>query len=285
MKKIFKILFTTDFSKNSKTAFKYTLNLIRDRPVVLEIMHVVEPIYELVTVPMIDNINIKTSIGESVLKMKSFINEAIVESDIPFNEISNKYQTNIEIGRTVNTINRIVNRDKIDLLIIGGKGASNDETVSMGNIGEGLIKKVNCDVLAIPPNFQYKEIEAVVFASNFIYTDPFHIWKAKKILNIKNSSKINCVHILNKGDDGTLRTKMEELKSYALESLPGSNISFEIVNNNKVEETLLNFISIKKADILIMVKTKKNFVDKILNRSTTKNIINITKYPILILND
>lgn len=284
MQKIKKILFATDFSENSKVAFDYALHFISENEVYMEVLHVVPPIFEPVNVPIVDNLNMKAALGEAVLEMKSFVQTGIVNSKIPKEKILSKIQTNIEIGESVKTIERIVKRDDIKMLIIGTRGKSNDRLFALGSVSSGLVGKMPTDILVVPQNVSYNEIKKIAYATLHTHTDPFNIWQAKKVFNDRNI-EIECIHVTNDTISDSIREKINDLKTYFAENASDTRISFSIEKGAKVAKTLLDFSKNNNIDAIVLSKTKKSLVESLIHRSTTKDLLGIAEFPLLILSE
>ncbi len=61
-------------------------------------------------------------------------------------------ETQIEVGDIVDTIIENVNKNDIDMIIIGTHGRKGLEKVMFGSVAEGVIKDAPCPVLTINPH-------------------------------------------------------------------------------------------------------------------------------------
>lgn len=146
-----KILFCTDFSPDSDSAFSGALDIISHYPESqLIIFHVVpEPdaqfwktyLYEL------------EKIDEKAMKD---IDERLKEcytSRIPESVL---WSIKIAVGSTRQKIMETVTEEQIDLVIMGRQGSDSVSTLLLGDTAKYAVHKLPCPILVIPNNFTRK---------------------------------------------------------------------------------------------------------------------------------
>jgi nucleotide-binding universal stress UspA family protein len=127
-----KVLFCTDFSKISDCAFDYAFGIAKRDEAVLYILHVIPPAPPLY--------------GYSSFISKEQLDK--VEAD------NQKYKAKVKIvtesGREDEKILEFVQKEKIDILVIGTKGRTGMEHVFLGSVAEKVIRRSPIPVFVIP---------------------------------------------------------------------------------------------------------------------------------------
>lgn len=278
MEKIRKILIPVDFSSNSKHGLKYALNLCEEQSIMLEVLHVINPIYNPLTSTEGDNSPTKIAVGEAVLKIKAFLNEV-------FEDTGSKHvrstTTNIEIGNTSDVICRIANRDSIDLVIMGTQGQASSATKFLGSVSTAVLKNSDVNVLFIPENCAIEKVRSAVFTSAFDNSDPVHIWKATRLLFL-NNLKIHCVHI-EKESGKSYFPLIGEFEKYFKENNPKIKIDFKVLKDNDFTSAILKYVEDVEANLIITTRKKNQILGAFIGKSLVKEIKEFSRYPILVL--
>ena len=142
-----KVLFCTDFSKNSDCAFDYAFGIAKRDEGVLYILHVIPSTpqqYDLerhLTKKQLDKIT--ATLREDREKMFN---------DKYLNHIKDKTKVKIvtESGREDDKILKFAQKEKIDILVIGTHGRTGIEHVVLGSVAEKIIRRSPIPVLVIP---------------------------------------------------------------------------------------------------------------------------------------
>lgn len=281
MKKITKLLLATDFSEDSYDAYLYALNLIRDMNVDMEILHVIPAIFEPVGLPVVDNLSMKTALGDAVMQMKTFVQKGIAELDSSEVNFHEKIQTNIEIGDPVKTIRRIVKRDGINLTIVGRRGQSNKVLNSLGSVSMSLLKDLKSDILIIPSGTKYEAIHHVGIATDSHQKDPSIAAKAKEIFQ-KKGITFDYVHV-SKEKSTDFAKILSNQKEYISPNVKEAAVEYSPIVDENVAKSLIRFAEEREIDVLVLSNKKKTIFQQLFLKSTIKELIRISNYPMMIL--
>ena len=142
-----KVLFCTDFSKNSDCAFDYAFGIAKRDEGVLYILHVIP------TPPDPHNLE-RWLTKEQLDKMKSTLQEDREKmfNDKYLNHIKDKTKVKIvtESGREDEKILKFAQKEKIDIIVIGTHGRTGIEHVFLGSVAEKIIRRSPIPVFIIP---------------------------------------------------------------------------------------------------------------------------------------
>ncbi len=142
-----KVLFCTDFSKNSDCAFDYAFGIAKRDEGVLYILNVIP------TTP--DPYHLERWLTKEQLdKMKSTLKEDREKrfNDQYLNHIKDKTKVKIvtKSGREDEKILKFAQKEKIDIIVIGTHGRTGIEHVFLGSVAEKIIRRSPIPVFVIP---------------------------------------------------------------------------------------------------------------------------------------
>jgi nucleotide-binding universal stress UspA family protein len=142
-----KVLFCTDFSKISDCAFDYAFGIAKRDEAVLYILHVIPPAPPLY--------GYSSFISKEQLNKIEADNQKYLEkmfNDKYLNHIKDKAKVKIvtESGREDEKILEFVQKEKIDILVIGTHGRTGMEHAFLGSVAEKVIRRSPIPVFVIP---------------------------------------------------------------------------------------------------------------------------------------
>lgn len=271
------ILVPTDFSDSAKNALNYATELAKLTKAKLVLFHA----FHIPTVPSdvpfvlpIDDIKKDTLIALNKLK-KDLI-------------IKNGKELNIEcktsLGFAVDEINGLVTEEKIDLIVMGVRGAGYLSEKLIGSVTTTLIRKAKCPVLAINDKVKFKAIKKIVIASDYQKIDD------KSIMNpIKEFVKLfkSHIYILNVSREKELisATKKTTGGAQLANLFEGLSHSFNFVENEDIVEGINEFVNEHNIDLIVMVPRKHTLFENIFKERNTKRMAFHTHIPILALHE
>ncbi len=149
------ILFTTDFSPASDTAFPYAVTLARWFGAKLFLAHVVPPGTDA---------NVEGACQTAKRKMATYI-ESHPAKDAVCDPI-------VEVGDLDGVISSVIEQHSIDLLVLGTHGRQGAKKWVLGSKGEEIFHLATCPVLTVGPKVTPKPVDfedwkPILFATDF----------------------------------------------------------------------------------------------------------------------
>ncbi len=226
------ILYATDCTKNSISTLNYALNLSETVKAKLVVLHIYD-------IPPVRTSNIRSP--EQLNKLAMNEHKELLEDYCRknLNQNLSKNQLICEVAENTSISKGIIDRiskANIDLLIIGMKDEHSSRGFFSGNIANKLIDKNLCPILIIPPQYSYKGIEKIAYASDFESSDIIAIEKLAAIAEYYDA-EIEVVHIPTLEEYGAMQ-QMEWFKELLEVQVPYKNISFHMVLANSIEQGL-----------------------------------------------
>lgn len=188
----------------------------------------------------------------------------------------------VQEGNTIKTLNEVAAKNNSSLIVMGMKGKGESHS-KFGSTTTAMISKTTVPLLVVPKNALYESIETITLASDF------HKEKLLKDFSILEEmiEKFNpFIHILNVQKTGSKVSaeKIAEKMRLGLE-WDKYNHSFNVMEQDEIEEAISKFLKKHATDLLVMVARKKNFVSSIFTPSHTRKMTYQTKIPLLILHE
>ena len=277
-----RILIPTDFSENSWNAIKYCLELFKNDKCTFYILH-------------INPIPPYSGAGSSVRTTTAVIKEAMLkESKIELKKMleqirdysdnrNHTFSSTALYDYFVDAVKREVKEKKIDLIVMGTKGASGLKRVTVGSNTGDVITKVMCPLLAVPENATYKIPREIAFPTDY------HIAYDIKVLDTliavvhMNEATLRIVHISKKGED--LSEEQQKNKEFLHDYLRGVDHSFHSLTGTRLEAAIQCFVESRDIDLVAMVAKNLNFFQRILFKPAVEEISYHTDIPFLVLHE
>lgn len=268
------ILVPVDFSACSENAVLYAAEMARTLNSTLHVYHAYH-------VPLILDYypedvktlakKLKEEADEQMEKVKSFIHRK-------YGKLRTEFI--VEQNLLIEGVKSIVEKNKIDLIIIGTKGASGMSEYLIGSNTARMIESINCTTLAIPENAVFKAPKKILFATDFQFEDIKSIKKMVELISTFES-EIKIAHISTTPftRDETL---MEWFSEVLEQRIPYPKISYQNILKVKDNFSELNdYINNHKIDLVAMSTRNKNFIKRLFTGSLTKKMAYHTEIPLL----
>lgn len=273
---ISKILIPTDFSEVANNALQYAIKLALKTNAELHILYVKN-------IPIMDNSFPNNVYQSYMLEVEEFTKKSFEELTMKFFRNSTlKYETHTAFGFINDEIQDFVEKNYIDLIVLGTTGASGLQEILVGSNAASVAAIAEVPVLIIPPTSRFEEIIHLVYATD--YNEPeFPAVSRLAYFASLYDADVSVLHI--KSDYDKLfdsehnffsRNKDEaEFNKWKIVKMPEGESVIESINT---------FISNNHSNMIVMAKHNRNFFDRLFHRSLSKQMAYHTKIPLLVLN-
>ncbi len=269
------ILVPTDFSDNADNALYYAIDLAKKENAKIILLHAFLINYSNPVIPM-DFIleENKRALDESNNKLKDQALKISYAGKMEYEYIS------IEDTPIDAILNSIIEY-KVDIVIMGTKGESDFISSIFGSVAAKIIEKATCPVLAIPAEASFKEIKKITFATAYNHSDIYAIKKVVEIARLFNA-QVDILHFSIKSHSQTeekelMKTFMDDVNR----KIQYSNLSFQLLEGENIEEALEEYIDNDSTNILVMSTHHRGFFDKLFGNSITKHMAYHTSVPLM----
>ncbi|MGJ8734979.1 universal stress protein [Zobellia laminariae] len=275
------ILIPTDFSHNSWNALAYAVKLFKDVPCNFYILHV----------GALSQSSVKgNSFSLPMSKITPSIKEKLEDvfqriKQLPINK-EHHFVALQDYGNLVSILRKTVEEKKIDLIVMGTKGASGiQESVIGSNTGD-VITKVACNLLVVPENAKFNSPKEIAFPTDYnIFYSHAILETISKVLHMCKAN-LQVIHVSNikKELNATQKTNKTYLQDY-LEELFAKSHSFHTLKDKNVKTAIDTFTKTGNIDMVIMVAKNLNFLQQLLFDSTIEKLSFHTTLPLLVLHE
>ncbi len=277
-----KILIPTDFSDNAQHALEYALEFAKNSDTIFQLIHVVSPIIvESPNAAILNSVLLKELRNTATNKLdriKSFALERMDATNSPKNSI----ETAIVVGDPIYKIREMVSDLKIDLVIMGTQGTKHNPLEKVfGTVSKSIINKSPCPTLLVPCNYNFKEINDIVFASNLKIQEPQILNKALEILK-PFEPNVRCLHVSN---DDIYELDIEETAKQLVDSSTAKSTIFNIEYAKNRIDAFEEYASNYRIDMIVMQRSNMNFLHKIIRKNLPSKLVDRLHIPLLVLND
>ncbi|UWX54410.1 universal stress protein [Maribacter litopenaei] len=240
-----RILLPTDFSDNSFKAITYALSLYKNVSCTFYILNTYMP-------PVYHTEYILGSPGQiglgDMIKEESekSLKELKTKLEDEFKNPLHTFITHSAFNMLTNEIVQITEAEKIDLVIMGTKGATGAQEILLGTNTVHVLKNSKCPVLAIPQGFDFEKPKVILFPSDFEVSltkeNPAILLQIVK----EHNSEINVMHVFTELKLNPTQTKNRK----SLETLLGNNGLFHDVGSDEIITAINKFQLKVKIDFL-----------------------------------
>jgi nucleotide-binding universal stress UspA family protein len=201
-------------------------------------------------------------------------------------EFSNKIniESAVEIGVTSLTVESYINDDRAQMVVM--EGQENKKIWGQITTIMDVIRHVGCPVWIFPHLYSYKHFKEIVYATDYHEEDLQTLQKLVEMLD-QMSPSITALHV-SKNVDFEEKVKNKGLEESLQQKTGYDKIRVEAISREIDENTagLINEYALSsKADLLVVLKENRHFLDRIFAGSSTKKIINEAQIPVLVYHE
>lgn len=270
-----KILFPTDFSKTANNAFVYALKMAKFLEAELIVLHM----YEL---PVVSYEGYSAYISEvyETIELNNFEN---FKDYIPeLRKIAEEHQLEavkmshvLDEGDLVLAIKRLVKKEKINLIVMGTKGASGLKETFIGSNAGAVIKKIPVTSLIVPAKAKFEDIKTIGFTTRFRTKDHAALLQVLEFAKLMKA-KVKCLYVRT-FDSDVKESKIDKWRA----DFKKEPVEFFVIPHDDVKQTIFDFLSHQNIDMLAMLTYKRSFLEGLFNQSLTKKLSYHSEIPLL----
>jgi nucleotide-binding universal stress UspA family protein len=269
-----KILVPIDNSKLSTAAVTYALDLaesIGAEVILLSVINASSTSRTLASWRKIEQ-QMVARVLEDVAKMR----RDLVEKDGISRQITHRHVLGFPVHEV---INRFVTENKIDLVVMGTKGAAGLKKLLAGTNTTSVIGTSSVPVIAIPKTKTSNGIRKIVYATDMSHLDE----EIKTIAKFARpfDADIEVVHFAGKSP---LTRNHSHLQSILARMAKYPRIHVSVTKDGDVVNALRAFAVKNKADLIVMFTHHPDFFEKVFGKSNTRRVAFESTVPLLTFN-
>lgn len=280
-----KILFPTDFSDTANNAFLYTLHLAKLYNAEVFITHiydkkVISTLYggqpELVATIYVDVELDEFEYFKEESKKLRMIAEENNLSDVKLNFI-------FKSGSLVSTLGEIIEKEKINLVVMGTSGATNFEKKLWGSNTMNALRSLDIPILSIPKKAIFKGVKNIGFASALKDSDKPIL---ANLLNFydDNNLIIKVLYVIKNDKNIEVEEQLIDKKIASWESeFRNEKLIFIKKISDSVTKGIYQLIFDENIDIVVIAKRDLSFIDSLFTHSLSEDLAKKMDFPLLVV--
>ena len=277
------ILVLTDFSENAKAAEKYALQLAIHVKGNLILYNTYSRQREKISGNVVWPHSTPSSELQSISNLQARVDE--------LNHDLGKIKDNIhkpEIrhlgndGSLTDKLNEIIAENNIWLCVMGTKGESFANNVLFGSNVFKVLEKINCPVLIIPKETEYKTLKKIAYATDFRSSDVDIInW----LYHLADPLKIELI-LVHVSADTIMDNEQDVLKGQEKiykSQFPKATI--QLYEGENIQDSLHKIAEQLDVNMLALLHRRHEFFESLFQASISHKMIKHTGIPVLIFRD
>lgn len=187
-----------------------------------------------------------------------------------------------EEGPLLNCLEGLLQREKVDMVIMGINGATRIEQILIGSTTLGLVNKAIVPVMIIPPHAKYRKIRKVLYASDM--KDVETTTPLAGILQVMEifGPKLAVGHVEN-ARYHELPPELKAERAKLNRMLGDHEAEYHFLPLAEFTEAINALADEVRADLVITVPRKHRFLDTLFTTSHTKKLAYHSHLPVLAL--
>lgn len=266
------ILIATDFSNAAKNATRYGFNLAK----LIQAKVILFFAYQMpATHP--DSFGYYTPDYIEQAGLKQLADEA--EALDPRRTVA--LETQCRRGPVADAILNVAQENNVSTIVIGMKGHGKEIRKYFGSTVTHLSKQSTIPLIVIPEEAAFSEPKKIAFGSDIDYDTSLKILVPLRRIAKSFNAKLYIVRVIKKFMNEEMERHLLHTKVnwFLSDLLP----EYVFPENENVGKALNDFVKEYSVDMLAVVPHKHDFIDKLFNRSVTKDMIFHTHVPLLVL--
>ena len=270
------ILVPTDFSQQAEKALLLAYQIARNNGSNIILLHVMEYPKTL----QVDTVgagafsyldNIHESLSQEALKKLEHI-----VTDPRFEVVTIIPQ--MENGNPFEGISQMVADQKVDLIVMGTKGASGIEEMLIGSNAEKVVRYAHCPVLTVSHEVDFSHLKEIVFATDLVDDQHYIVQELKKLQEIFGAA-LHIVRISTPSEfiyhDDFLRKAEKFVNKYKI-----SNYHIHVFKCFKEAEGIIYYAEELNAGLIAIATHGRTGFARLARGSVAEKVVNHSTRPV-----
>nr|WP_299345390.1 universal stress protein [Allomuricauda sp.] len=281
------ILVPVDFSENSWNALCYAVELYGHIQCNFHILHVAD--LNEMGVEAAQLFSVPQSLTTREKNDKNLVLSAFLDRiNHSFDNKNHRFFTQLEYGSLVDVVKKQSTEKRIDLIVMGTRGANTLKSKIIGSNTGAIITRIRCNTLVVPENAKYERVENVTFPTDFNIFYNSQILKSLSDIIELNKSSLSVVHFSNGRPEESFSSEQNETKSYLLDYLDevfDGRYHYKVVRNKKMIQAIQDFVKDEQIDMIAIIARNLNFLQQLFFDSRVERISFHTTVPMFVIHE
>ena len=186
----------------------------------------------------------------------------------------------VDYDNFIDSIDQVSEKNQIDLIIMGTKGASGLQKVIFGSNTVRVMQRCKAPVLAIPDNYVFSDLSKVAFIVN--NTVSFNIDNLTPLIDLValNDSKLYVLHV---ADENHLAQKQSKHVDFFNSSFVNPTHDYMDVKTKDMYQVIHKYIIRNDIKMLCIIGEKHSFLERLFNKHLVETFAFSIDVPFLVM--
>ena len=269
------IIIPTDFSPAALNAVNYAAAMAKAIDADIVLLHVFYVFVSYTEFPLI----IDTGELQEIFELK--IDELRKNLHHKYGD-KLKINTQVKMGTLIKELESVCEDIQPYAVVMGSQGSSASDYRFFGSHSVQAMQQLKWPVITVPRGAQYSEVKKIGLA--FDFENEINRDHLKEIKNMVHDLSAE-LHVLNisKKDQHRPHTIFES--GLLMEMLAPLNHEYHFIVNENIDEGIIDFCEMNNIDLLIVMPKRHNLLDKLIQRSHTKQLVMHSHVPVMALQE
>ena len=272
------VIIPTDFSDTAWKAASYAANLYHKTPCHFVLLTAYD-------IPQIalespDPGMMTTKARESHRAMADFL-EQFTQFE---HHADSKFDIISRFGKASDIISAQVEQTNADVVVMGTNGIGERVGAFLGTTASATIRKAECPVLCIPGGIDLQEPRHIMFSTDYKHVDELSALDEFRAIARDHQSKVSIVNI--RATQKAAVSVEEGMEGLVLHDYL-DDVDHEYFDRagDAPEQAILDFAHQREVDLIVMLKRDRNFFERLIHSSVSRQVALHTDLPLLILKE
>lgn len=274
-----KILLPTDFSQQAWSAVCFTLEMLADEPAELYLLHTYVPAFYRVDYAL--GGPAASGIQDAMLMAAiSGLEHTAKKIEEHFPGHPHKVHQTYAFSLLTDEVVEICRREKIDLVVMGTKGATGAARILFGSNAVFVMRKSPVPVLLIPDQYRFKKWEAVLFPTDYLRRYKSSDFEILRELLKGSGAVLDVVHV---EEGAPLSERQLENREKFKKSLKGLNPVCHEIHEGVMPTAITELMGSGRYSLLVMMNRKHTYLERLLLRQNVESFGFEVSIPFLMI--
>jgi nucleotide-binding universal stress UspA family protein len=190
----------------------------------------------------------------------------------------------LEYGDFIEQVRKTVDDKKIDLIVMGSRGASGLKRCILGSNTGNVLVKVSCNTLVVPKKAKFAGPGKIIFPTDCNIFYSHRILEGISDIILCCDAQLQILNILKR--NGILSLVQEQNKLYLkdyLEELYADSFDFRNITGTKILTAIEHTAANGNIGMIMMVAKNLNILEKVFIDSTIQRLRFHSRVPLMVL--
>lgn len=273
------ILLPTDFSKNSINAINYAMELYKNETCNFYILNI-QKASSFISGDIMaggPSATIYNTISDAAKKSIANIVTRIAKK---YDNKKHHFEAIVDYDHFIDSINQVVEKYNINLIIMGTKGASGLEKVIFGSNTVHVMQRCRVPVLAIPESCKLARLSKIAFTTNHLTLFNLEELKVLQDVLALHQSKLYILHV---ADEFQVAQKQLQNMNFFNTYFEEAEHNYLNVQNKDMFKTVHQYIKDSHIEMFTMVSEKHSFIERLFTRHVLETFAFTIDVPFLVM--